>query len=114
MAAPTSDIRSRATAASAPLVRARRRIAGAGLQWSPRRDEVAAASAPRGSASPATRAERIRVLVVDDEASIRALCRVNLVLAGFEVAEAADGRAALEAIESDRPDIVLLDVMMPG
>jgi CheY-like chemotaxis protein len=113
MAVSTSSIRSRARAASAPLVRARRRIAGAGLYRAPRGDELAAASAPRGSASPATRAERIRVLVVDDEPSIRALCRVNLTLAGFEVAEAADGRAALEAIERGPPDLVLLDVMMP-
>src|SRR5262245_18924079 len=113
---PVSRIRSRARAVPAPLVRARRRIAGAGLHWPPRDGGAAAASAPRGSAAAAagTRAEGIRVLVVDDEASIRALCRVNLKLAGFVVAEAENGRAALEAIERDRPDVVLLDVMMPG
>jgi two-component system, OmpR family, response regulator len=54
-----------------------------------------------------------RVLVVDDEPSIRMLCTVNLELAGFVVVEAADGAEALElAAESDF-DLVLLDVMLP-
>jgi DNA-binding response OmpR family regulator len=54
-----------------------------------------------------------RVLVVDDEAPIRELCRVNLELAGFDVLEAPDGVRALEAVRRERPDVVLLDVMMP-
>lgn len=54
-----------------------------------------------------------RVLVVDDEPAIRELCRVSLELRGFEVDEAADGREALERMRSARPDVVLLDVMMP-
>jgi CheY-like chemotaxis protein len=54
-----------------------------------------------------------RVLVVDDERSIRILCRVNLVASGMEVLEASDGRAALELARQERPDLVLLDVMMP-
>jgi CheY-like chemotaxis protein len=58
-------------------------------------------------------ADRLRVLIVDDEPSIRALCRVNLQLAGLEVLEAEDGEAALEQVEGGQPDIVLLDVMMP-
>jgi two-component system alkaline phosphatase synthesis response regulator PhoP len=53
------------------------------------------------------------VLVVDDERSIRFLCRVNLVAAGIDVLEAADGRAAVDLARSERPDLVLLDVMMP-
>jgi DNA-binding response OmpR family regulator len=53
------------------------------------------------------------VLVVDDERSIRLLCRVNLNASGMEVIEAADGREALELARKERPDIVLLDVMMP-
>jgi DNA-binding response OmpR family regulator len=55
-----------------------------------------------------------KVLVVDDEAPIRLLCRVNLEAEGMEVLEAADGRAGLEAARTERPDVVLLDVMMPG
>jgi CheY-like chemotaxis protein len=55
-----------------------------------------------------------RVLVVDDEASVRMLCRFNLAAAGMDVREAGDGREALERIAEEVPDIVLLDVMMPA
>jgi CheY-like chemotaxis protein len=51
---------------------------------------------------------------VDDESAIRLLCRVNLESAGIEVEEAEDGTAALRALESRPPDLVLLDVMMPN
>ncbi len=54
-----------------------------------------------------------RVLVVDDERAIRLLCRVNLVAAGMDVLEAADGREGVDLARSERPDLVLLDVMMP-
>jgi CheY-like chemotaxis protein len=53
------------------------------------------------------------VLVVDDERSIRLLCRVNLTASGIEVLEARNGREALEVVRESRPDLVLLDVMMP-
>jgi DNA-binding response OmpR family regulator len=55
-----------------------------------------------------------RVLVIDDEAPIRLLCRVNLEAAEFEVSEAEDGSSGLEAARAERPDVILLDVMMPG
>ena len=55
-----------------------------------------------------------RVLVIDDEAPIRLLCRVNLEAEGMQVSEAADGPSGLEKARSDRPDVILLDVMMPG
>ena len=55
-----------------------------------------------------------RVLVIDDEAPIRLLCRVNLEAEGMEVLEAPDGPSGLDVARSERPDIVLLDVMMPG
>ena len=55
-----------------------------------------------------------RVLVIDDEAPIRLLCRVNLEAEGMEVLEAGDGPAGLEEARSARPDVILLDVMMPG
>jgi DNA-binding response OmpR family regulator len=55
-----------------------------------------------------------RVLVIDDEAPIRLLCRVNLEAAKMEVSEAEDGKSGLEEARAERPDLILLDVMMPG
>jgi DNA-binding response OmpR family regulator len=55
-----------------------------------------------------------RVLIVDDEAPIRLLCRVNLEAEQMEVVEAGDGPSGLEAARKERPDVILLDVMMPG
>jgi CheY-like chemotaxis protein len=55
-----------------------------------------------------------RVLVVDDEPAIRLLCRVNLQADGFSVKEAADGAAAMTLAREWHPDLILLDVMMPG
>jgi two-component system alkaline phosphatase synthesis response regulator PhoP len=55
-----------------------------------------------------------RVLIIDDEAPIRLLCRVNLEAEGIEVLEAGDGPTGLELARSALPDLVLLDVMMPG
>ena len=54
------------------------------------------------------------VLVIDDEAPIRLLCRVNLEAEGLSVLEAADGPSGLEKARAEAPDVVLLDVMMPG
>jgi DNA-binding response OmpR family regulator len=54
------------------------------------------------------------VLVIDDEAPIRLLCRVNLEAEGVEVLEAADGPTGLDMARAELPDVVLLDVMMPG
>ena len=58
--------------------------------------------------------ERTTVLVIDDEPPIRLLCRVNLEAEGMVVLEAADGPSGLEAARSSAPDVILLDVMMPG
>jgi DNA-binding response OmpR family regulator len=58
--------------------------------------------------------DETRVLVIDDEAPIRLLCRVNLEAEGIRVLEAADGTAGLDLARDERPDVVLLDVMMPG
>ena len=55
-----------------------------------------------------------KVLIIDDEAPIRLLCRVNLEAEGMEVVEAPDGPTGLEVVESEQPDAILLDVMMPG
>jgi len=54
------------------------------------------------------------VLVVDDEAPIRLLCRVNLEAEGMRVLEASDGESGLETARTERPDVILLDVIMPG
>jgi DNA-binding response OmpR family regulator len=56
----------------------------------------------------------LRVLVIDDEAPIRLLCRVNLEAEGMDVIEAADGKTGLDLAREQQPDVVLLDVMMPG
>jgi DNA-binding response OmpR family regulator len=55
-----------------------------------------------------------RVLVIDDEAPIRLLCRVNLEAEGMAVLEAADGPSGLDTARREHPDVILLDVMMPG
>jgi DNA-binding response OmpR family regulator len=54
------------------------------------------------------------VLVIDDEAAIRLLCRVNLEAHGMEVLEAADGPSGLERARAERPDAIVLDLMLPG
>jgi two-component system alkaline phosphatase synthesis response regulator PhoP len=54
------------------------------------------------------------VLVIDDEEPIRLLCKVNLEVEGMEVLEAADGPSGIAQAREERPDVVLLDVMMPG
>jgi DNA-binding response OmpR family regulator len=55
-----------------------------------------------------------RALIVEDEPSIREIVRLHLSLAGFETEEAADGHAALDRLRTDRFDLVVLDVMLPG
>jgi CheY-like chemotaxis protein len=59
-------------------------------------------------------ASRRRVLVADDEPAMRVLVRVNLEVEGVEVLEARDGPEALDVAARERPDLLLLDVMMPG
>src|SRR5580658_8759564 len=63
--------------------------------------------ASAGGSAPA------RLLVVDDEATILELLSGSLRLAGFEVVTAASGAEAVRAAASSRPDLILLDVMMP-
>jgi excisionase family DNA binding protein len=54
------------------------------------------------------------VLVVDDDARLREYLKINLELAGYAVREAENGEQALAAIEDQAPELVLLDVVMPG
>ena len=55
-----------------------------------------------------------KVLVVDDEPAVRAVVRDVLFEEGYAVLEASDGRAMLELLAHEHPDLVLMDVMMPG
>jgi CheY-like chemotaxis protein len=55
-----------------------------------------------------------RVLVVDDEAALREAVAVLLRDEGYAVLTATDGRAALSVLATEAPDLVLMDVMMPG
>jgi two-component system alkaline phosphatase synthesis response regulator PhoP len=55
-----------------------------------------------------------KVLVIDDKAPIRLLCRVNLEAEGMTVVEAGDGHDGVEKARVEEPDVILLDVMLPG
>ena len=55
----------------------------------------------------------MRVLVVDDEPDVLLLCRVNFEFAGHEVLEARDGDQALEVAAAEKPDVIVLDIMLP-
>lgn len=55
-----------------------------------------------------------RILVVDDERDITALVAYHLAKAGYRVATAASGTAALQAVAAEPPDLVVLDLMLPG
>src|ERR1700722_20305639 len=55
-----------------------------------------------------------RILVVEDEDAIRETLRYNLAREGYQVLEAATGPDALSLARAERPDLILLDVMLPG
>jgi two-component system, OmpR family, alkaline phosphatase synthesis response regulator PhoP len=55
-----------------------------------------------------------RILVIDDEPKIVEICRDYLTAAGFEVMTAADGQRGLIVARKERPDLIVLDLMMPG
>ncbi len=55
-----------------------------------------------------------KILVVDDDPSVRSLVRDVLEIEGYDVDVAEDGFVALRRIEAERPDCIVLDVMMPG
>ena len=57
---------------------------------------------------------KLKVLIVDDSKAVRAAIREMLELGNIQVSEAIDGIEALEAVHNDLPDLVLLDIVMPG
>lgn len=63
---------------------------------------------------PSSEVPKPKVLVIDDEAPIRLLCRVNLEAEKMIVLEAEEGPSGLELARTERPDVILLDVMMPA
>ena len=54
-----------------------------------------------------------KILIVDDEKNIVDILKYNLNKEGFETIEAYDGRQALEMVEREKPDLILLDIMLP-
>jgi DNA-binding response OmpR family regulator len=79
-----------------------------------RRDDARLSLVAGGGENPAeTEARQPRVLVVEDDPSMRMLCSFNLQLAGFDVTTASTGRDALERAPEQRLDLILLDVMLP-
>ncbi len=72
------------------------------------------APAASGAASPRQTTERPRILVVDDESSIRDLLVKTLALAEYDVDTASDGRSALERLRLYPYDLLIADLQMPG
>jgi CheY-like chemotaxis protein len=56
----------------------------------------------------------VKVLICDNEDTLRELVRASLAGAGYELLEARDGDESLELVRRERPDLVVLDMMMPG
>ena len=66
-----------------------------------------------GDEPEATRGRQLTVLLVEDDPAMRLLCTYNLEAAGFRVLAAGGGQEGVELAESEKPDLVLLDVMLP-
>ncbi len=66
--------------------------------------------------SPGSPAEprKVRILVADDEPNLRLLYQSELEADGYTVVTASDGKEALDKIDKERPDLVVLDIRMPG
>ena len=64
--------------------------------------------------SPSEAARRARILIVDDEPNNRLLLQVMLANDGYDIVTASAGAEALELVEQLPPDLIVLDVMMPG
>src|SRR5438045_7368957 len=108
--------RSAARAVPAPATRGRPGVRG--VRHGHRRGELSLTAPFPASRSAATRTYPRnmgqRVLVVDDDPTVSDVVRRYLERAGLAVTLAADGPAALRAFEAERPDLVVLDLMLPG
>ena len=80
----------------------------------PRGGRSAAATSASAAPSARTSTERPRILVVDDEASIRDLLSKTLALADYDVDTSPDGRSALERLRLYPYDLLIVDLKMPG
>jgi excisionase family DNA binding protein len=78
------------------------------------RAAAAASAPPAPAAAPRAASERPRILVVDDESSIRDLLAKTLALAEYDVDTAPDGRSALERLRLYPYDLLIADLKMPG
>src|SRR6266511_2842588 len=90
-----------------------------GCSRSTRRPGPSGATGGTGASSRCSRTERVRgsrrlALVVDDEAPLAALVRSYLEREGFEVATAGEGETAVELARERAPDVIVLDLMLPG
>lgn len=66
-----------------------------------------------GKKKAAVSAKGFKVVIADDEADVRTLLEKGLTSAGFTVISASDGQEALEKVESEKPNLVVLDITMP-
>ncbi|CAH2937055.1 MAG: Sensory box sensor histidine kinase/response regulator (EC [uncultured Paraburkholderia sp.] len=81
--------------------------------WLPQRDRTA----PQNAEVLDTEANAVgekRVLVIEDDSEVRAMLVESLKMLGYNVTEAADGRAGLNRLEDDNPDLLMVDFAMPG
>ncbi|CAB3727706.1 ATP-binding protein [Paraburkholderia rhynchosiae] len=81
--------------------------------WLPLRDRVA----PQTTEASDTEANAVgekRVLVIEDDSEVRAMLVESLKMLGYNVTEAADGRAGLNRLQDDNPDLLMVDFAMPG
>jgi CheY-like chemotaxis protein len=89
---------------------------GAALGLSPAGRQLADAIRPPASPPPDAPSRPVtgRILVVDDDADVRTTLEEFLAVKGYQTTAAPDGQAALRALGETRPDVVLLDIEMPG
>src|SRR5690606_32328217 len=79
----------------------------------PPRVRLSATHSPLGSHNRAIRTRMAKLLVIEDEPDVRNVMEYNLALAGHEVVSAGDGRQGLRLAREIKPDLVLLDLMLP-
>jgi len=77
-------------------------------------EKVAQAARPAPVLRPATTSRRSKILVVDDDPDVRVVLRKQLEAVGYSVTEAANGEAAVSAAVAERPDLITMDLIMPG